>query len=241
MDIRFEQDGQVLRIIFNRPDHGNAFSDSMITDLTREIEGAEKAAKVIVLRGEGTDFCSGRVPSPSPADPIERRRWGDSVFRCYDAFRLSTVPTVAVVKGRSFGFGCAIAALSDITLADETAQFRLPEMSNKIMPANAMSALIHRLSTKSIAYLALTSETISAQRAKEAGLVSDVVPTSHLEDAVTRITDNMLSMPAVALNGVKEFLRSATNMPVEGAIELARNLHAVINASAEMRKPVDHQ
>ena len=47
----------------------------------------------------------------------------------------------------------------------------------------------------------------------------------------------MLKAPAVATNGVKEYLRHAMTMDVPSAVDLARNLHAVVNSSSEMRRP----
>jgi len=56
-DILTRQDRAILHITLNRPERGNAVSDEMVAELTGILEGAEKTASVVVLRGAGVDFC----------------------------------------------------------------------------------------------------------------------------------------------------------------------------------------
>ena len=114
--------GHVLEIILNRPEIGNAASDAMAVELTKLLLGAGESSEIVVLRGAGEDFCVGREtmgkrPPGPPLEAFELRRRNDVVFNCYGAFRRCEVPVIGVVKGRAFGFGCAIAAVCDITLA----------------------------------------------------------------------------------------------------------------------------
>ena len=131
-DILTKQDGPILHITLNQPGRGNAVSDEMVAELTGIIAGAEKTSSVVVLRGAGADFCVGRAvmgaaPTNDP-DAYERRAFSDVVFDCYGAMRNAKVPIIAVVQGRALGFGCAIAAACDITLASD--QGRVPSAGN---------------------------------------------------------------------------------------------------------------
>ena len=133
------RDGRVATITLNRPDRGNAVSDEMVAELARLVNDAASQADLVLLRGAGADFCVGRAPPPAPPperepEALERRRFSDVVFECYAAMRNTPVPVIAVVQGRAFGFGCAVAAACDITLAGESARFHLPEMAHSIMP-----------------------------------------------------------------------------------------------------------
>ena len=60
-EIISQQDGPILRITFNRPDHGNGATDAMATELTRLLNGAAEKSRLVVLRGAGKDFCIGRA------------------------------------------------------------------------------------------------------------------------------------------------------------------------------------
>jgi enoyl-CoA hydratase len=243
-EILAEQDGGILRVTINRPDAGNAMTDAMALELTGIINDAPKTARMVLLRGAGADFCVGRAtmgatpPLSPPRDPeaLERRRFSDVVFNTYGAIRDCQVPVVCVVQGRALGFGCAVAAVADITLASDNATFQVPEMLHNILPTMVMSALADRASRKALTYLVYSTKAVSAERALSYGIVSDVVPRSELEAAVEMLCENILQAPAVATEGAKDYLRRAMTMDVPSAVDYARNLHAVVNSSSEIRK-----
>jgi enoyl-CoA hydratase len=239
-EILHEQDGAILRITLNRPEAGNGMTDAMAAELTRLIDGAADSAHFIILRGAGEDFCTGRAQAKSAKEArpeaLERRRQSDVIFNCYGAFRRSPVPIIAVVQGRALGFGCAIAALADITLAGEAARFQLPEMSHNIMPTMAMSSLVDRVPLKALSYLTYSTAVIGPERALSFGIVSEVVPDEGLEQALQTLCTALSKAPRPAIHAVKEYVRSALSMDIQAAVDFARNLHATVNSSSEMRK-----
>jgi enoyl-CoA hydratase len=240
-DILVQQDGKILRVTLNRPDAGNAATDDMARTLTRVLGEAGKTSELVVLRGNGANFCLGRAgmtggPPPTVPEAIERRRAFEVVFDCYAAFRRCEVPVVGAIHGRAAGFGCAIAALCDVTMAADDASFQVPEMAHNILPTMVMSALHDRVPRKAIGYLTWSTTVIDAERALTFGIVSEVVPTAGLDDAVAGFCDMILKTPPIAVRGVKEYLRSGLHTDPQASIDYARNLHAVINASSEIRK-----
>jgi len=239
-DILTKQDGRILRITLNHPERGNAVSDAMVAELTGIIEGAEKTSSLAVLRGAGADFCVGRAvmgaaPKNDP-DAYERRAFSDVVFNCYGAMRNAKVPIIAVVQGRALGFGCAIAAACDITLASDDAVFQVPEMAHNILPTMVMSSFVDRVPRKAISYLVYSTAEITPERALSFGIVSDIMPAAEIDAAVETLCAAILKAPLPAIYGVKEFVKTAPDMAVHGAVEFARNLHATVNSSGEMRK-----
>lgn len=239
-DILTKQDGPILNVTLNRPEHGNAVSDQMVADLTGIIEGAEATASVVVLRGAGADFCVGRAqmgstPKSEP-DAYERRTFSDVVFNCYGALRNVKVPVIAAVQGRALGFGCALAAACDITLAGDKATFAVPEMAHNILPTMVMSSFVDRVPRKAISYLVYSQAEIGPERALAFGIVSDVVAAAQLDHAVETLCAAILKAPRPAIYGVKEYVRTAPDMAVFGAVEFARSLHATVNSSAAMRR-----
>ena len=154
-EILVQRNGPVTEIVLNRPDHGNAATDDMAKELTR------------LLRGAGKDFCVGRatmgVAPAGPIEAIERRRSVEVIFDCYGAIRNSPIPVVGIVHGRALGFGCAIAAVCDITIATDAATFQVPEMAHNILPTMVMSAMIDRVPRKAFTYLVYSQATISAE------------------------------------------------------------------------------
>jgi enoyl-CoA hydratase len=238
-DIRVEQRGDVLHLTLNRPDSGNGVTDAMAGELAGVLLGAADTSRLVVLRGAGRDFCVGRAGGrPGIANPeaLQRRRSTEVIFNCYGAFRKTPVPIVSLVQGKALGFGCSIAALCDITIATEDAQFQVPEMSQRIMPTMVMSSLVARLSRKAISHLVYTSALISAERAMMFGIVGDIVSSENAEAALDAVCAAILHAPAPATLGVKEYLKTAMHMDVQGAVDYARNIHATINSSSEMKR-----
>ena len=243
-DILSKQNGPILEITLNRPERGNGADDAMAIELTRLIENAPAGTACIVLRGAGADFCTGRVqsgpPPTGPGNAFAVRQFFEAVFKCYGAIRNSPVPVIAVVQGRALGFGCAIAAVADITIASDAATFQVPEMAHNILPTMVMSSFVDRIPRKAFTYLVYSTATISAERALAFGIVSDVVPAAKLDDAVAQVTGAILKAPLPAVRGVKEYARHAFSMHTDSAIDFARNIHALINSSAEMRRAAAH-
>jgi enoyl-CoA hydratase len=235
----------VTTISFNHPERGNTFSDEMTVELTSLVRSAEHQSRLVILTSKGPDFCTGRVSGGvRSSDPLDRRQAGDVIFDCYSALKECRVPTIAVVRGRAFGFGCAVAAACDLTFAEDRATFALPEMAHNVMPGNAMSALAGNLSRKAMTFLALSTEPVSAQTALAMGIVSQVLPGDTLDGAVANFVQRLLSMPQPALEAVKEYASLAPELGARGAVQLARNLHATVNSSAHVKKrqaqPQDH-
>ena len=231
--------GPVLEITLNRPEIGNAASDAMAVELTKLLLGAGESSEIVVLRGAGDDFCVGREtmgkrPPGQQPDALELRRRNDVVFNCYGAFRRCEIPVIGVVRGRAFGFGCAIAAVCDITLAADSAKFQVPEMAHNIMPTMVMSALVDRVPRKAMTYLVWSTAVVSPARAREAGIVSEIFPAVELDSAVDALCEQIMKAPRPARVGCKDYARGALDMDVTGAIEYARSIHAVINSSSEM-------
>jgi enoyl-CoA hydratase len=240
-DIIAQQDGPVLRITLNRPEQGNGISDEMARELTRLLGSAAETSHLVVLRGAGADFCTGRAApppgaAPRPMEGLETRRYFDVIFDLYAAFRKAPVPIVGVVQGKALGAGCAIAALCDITIASEAARFQVPEMAHNILPTMVASSFVDRVPLKALTYLIYSTAVITPERALSFGIVSEIVPPEALDDAVAKLCAAMLKAPLPALLAVKEYARSAPKMDVQGAVDFARNLHAIVNSSSEMRK-----
>lgn len=240
-EILVQQDGPILRVTLNRPNDGNAMSDNMATELAGILDGAADTSQFVLLRGAGTDFCTGRWyaanrPAGGSPEALALRRRNEVVFNCYGAFRRSPIPIVGVAQGRSVGFGCALAALCDITIASDSATFQFPEMGHNIMPTMAMSALVDRVPRKALMYLIYSTAVIGAERALSFGLVSEVVPAGKLDETVQNLCAALLKSPAPATLAVKEYAQAALSMDLQGAVDFARNLHATINTSSEMRR-----
>ena len=235
----FEQRGRMLAATFNRADD-NAVSDAMAVELSSALLAAHETSDMVLLRSVGPDFCTGRVRNPDAGPPepeaYARRPEYDAIFNCYKAVREAQVPVVGVIEGRCMGFGTAVAALCDVSLASSAAQFNIPEMNHNIMPTMVMSALYDRIRRNAILWMTYTAEFIDADRAQAYGIVSQVVDAGRLEEEVERFCETLLSRPRPAILGLKEYLRVAPGMDDRGALDYARSLHSMVNTAAAMKR-----
>ena len=233
-----EKEGDVTTIILNRPEAGNRQTDTTWDEVTKILDAAAQDSRAILFKGAGDDFCLGREAMGQPGPVLEAygvRDRSETIFNLYGAFRNAKVPIIGIVQGRAVGLGCALAALCDITIASDRARFQLPEMSHRIMPTIAMSALVDRLPRKAATYLVYSTQEIDAQKALMFGLVSNVVPASELDATVAALVEHFKKTPLAALLAVKEYARSAFSMSTQAANDFARNLHATVNSFSGMR------
>ncbi len=234
--VRCETSNGVTTITLTRPDCGNLISNQTGAEIAAMIQGATDS-RLIVLRGEGEDFCLGRDGAAMRAQgPLKtaldvRRGNTEPALLVYGAFRRTTVPVLGVVQGRAIGFGCALAGLCDVTIASDDSQFQLPEMEHGIPPCLAMSALLGNVTPKGIMYLVYSTEVIDAQRALMMGLVSKIVPRADLAKEADAFIAKTLSRVPAAVPAVKEYMRSAPRMEPQAAADFGSNLLAGVLAS----------
>jgi enoyl-CoA hydratase len=234
-EILSSRDGAVVTITLDRPADGNLLT----LDAVRELAAAFRAAsvtdaKVIMLRGNGADFCRGRGGGapPSPTAMKMRANVCEPILDVYDAMGSARQPIVGVVQGAAFGFGCAIASVCDVTVAHETARFKLPEMAINLPPTLAMSALMPRVGRKPLGWMVYAMDELDAATACQIGIVSKVAPGTQVEAEVAKLLATMTARSPEALVAVKDFLRSAPHMEPRGMADYGANLLAAVLSSA---------
>jgi enoyl-CoA hydratase len=230
--------GRLLKVTFNRPDDCGV-SDSMAQALSDVLSQAHLQADAVLLSGKGPDFCTGRIRDVAGAPQAEayaRRDEYDGVFGSYQAIRACKLPVVAVIRGKAQGYGAAVAALCDVSIASDKATFNIPELGHRVMPTMVMSAIADRVARNAALWMAYSTDFIDASRALGYGLISHVVADEKLDEEVARFCSALLSRPRPAILGLKEYLRVAPRMDEQGAADYARSMHSMVNAFSGMRK-----
>jgi len=230
------RDGAVVTIALDRVSEGNLLTVDGVRELAAAFRAAGSTdAKVIALRGNGADFCRGRDPkggAPSPTAMKMRANVCEPILDVYDAMSAAHQPIVGVVQGMAFGFGCAIASVCDITIAQDTARFKLPEMEKDLPPTLAMSAVMPRVPRKVLAWMVYSMDELDAHAAHQVGIVSKVAPEPMVEMEVDKLLKTMTARSPEALMAVKDFIRSAAHMEPRGMADYGANLLAAVLSSA---------
>jgi enoyl-CoA hydratase len=207
-NIIFEKDGDVAVIKFNRPKALNAVNPSLINDLNEALDEIESdtSTRVLILTGEGEKaFVAGadisHMVNFSPLEGREFARNGQNLL-----FRLEglAIPVIACVNGFALGGGTEIAMACDFIYASEKAKFGQPEINLGIIPGFGGTQRLSRLVGKGMAKeLCMSGVIISAQEAKEIGLVNKVFPPENLWEETMKTARLLASKGKVSLRAVK--------------------------------------
>lgn len=220
-------------ITIDRPAEGNILTLEMTDQLGRAFAEPPEGAHFIVLSGNGKEFCAGRVsPMPKAGQAMSaeaiRARVADPVLGFYETVRNVPMPVICVVRGRAYGVGCALAGLGDIIIADETADFRIPEMDRDIPPLLVGTALAGRLSRAALARMIFGRESVDAETAVAMGLASEAVASGDLDARVANWRSQLSQNSPTILASVKRFLNVAPELGFKALCEYA----AVSNSAA---------
>lgn len=228
--IRVENVGNVTTITIDRADKGNRVTNEMGAEVAEALRVAgSDGSRVVVFRGAGPDFCLGRdakgASEGKEANALEiRDNNTNPALSFYGAFRECPIPIIGVARGGAIGMGAALAALCDITIAADTAKFRVPEMDHNIPPLLVGNALADRVSRKVMFYLIYSRDEIDAAQALEFGLISKIVPETALDAEVDVLAAKLADRDLAALKAIKTYVLEAPAMSRSGAIALSTNL-----------------
>ncbi|MEU8145021.1 enoyl-CoA hydratase/isomerase family protein [Nonomuraea sp. NPDC048901] len=235
MDVLLDVAGPVAVITLNRPAKLNAITPEMADALRACLDrvDADPAIRVAVLTGAGErSFCVGSDIRElnAYATPWEFRNRGDYG----DAVRALRKPIVAAVNGYAYGGGLELAMACDIRLAATTATFAAPEIKLGWIGGSGQSALLaHSVGPGNAATMLLTGDPIDAARAKDWGLVTEVLPPDELLPAVRELAGKIAARPPIAAQTAKANLKAAYTMPLDQAIQYERDLQTVCMATAD--------
>lgn len=191
---------------------------AMTEDLATALRNIPAGAKFVTLQASGPDFCAGRQsPTPPAGTKIGysgmRARVAEPVLEFYAKLRDLPLPVIILLRGKAAGVGCAMAALGDLVLADDTARLSIPEMNKDIPPLLVMSALTDRISRASLSRLVLTREEINADEAKAIGLVTHALGKDDMAQTLADIRAALATNSPVVLATVKRFLNLGPELP----------------------------
>jgi methylglutaconyl-CoA hydratase len=189
--IRYEVgDGGIAEIVLDRPEKRNAIDPRTIEEIARALDqaDADEETRVVVVRGEGRDFCAGVDIDHLEATLAYSRQELEADARLFaDLFlhmRRVPKPIVAAVHGNALAGGAGLATACDLVLAADDAQFGYPEVHLGFVPAIVMNMLIRNVGEKQAFELAALGERIDAAEAHRLGLVNQVYSRhSFLDDA----------------------------------------------------------
>src|SRR5215204_938915 len=242
--VLYAVEGAVARITLNRPEKRNALNDAVIA---RVKDGLGKAAgdekvRAVVISGAGKDFCSGadlsalqKIAGASVAENAEDAR---SLLELFLLIRAIQVPVVAAVTGRALAGGCGLATACDLVLASASARFGYPEVKIGFVPAMVMAILRRNVSEKRAFELIARGAEISAEQAKEFGLVNQVFADETFETDVAQYVSEFEKMSASAISLTKTLLYQMDGMSFPGALETGADVNVIARLTDDCQQRI---
>jgi methylglutaconyl-CoA hydratase len=234
-----ERSGGVERVTLNRPDVRNAFNEHVIAELTAWARGAHDDAslRVVIFAGAGKVFSAGadaawmaKMAGYSREDNVRDARAGAEMF-----LAINTIPAIVIgrIHGAALGGGSGLAAVCDIVVADTGAIFGFTETKLGILPAMISPYVLQKIGASAARDLFLTGRRFDATKARDIGLVHDVVPAAELDAAVDRYVAEALSASPTAVARAKTLIPQVLGKPPAEVMEITADAIASQRVSPE--------
>lgn len=219
------QDGAVLHLTLNRPTQYNALSEEMLAALGQALAqiAGDASVRVLVIGGAGKAFCAGHDLRQIRNNPrSEYYQWlFAECAKLMAQIRSLPQPVIARVHGIATAGGCQLVASCDLAVASTEARFATSGINIGLFCATPAVALTRNVSQKPAFEMLFTGEFITADVARERGLVNRVVPLERLDEEIGQLASAILAKPARIVAAGKELFYRQREMGVDAAYQLA--------------------
>ena len=235
--VLYEVRDAVALVTLNRPQALNSFTREMHRALWAVLDQAEAnpAVRALVLTGAGRGFCAGLDLSELDFTPgpglLERADPGPVIHEAFNPTtrRLQSLrmPVVCAVNGVAAGAGASVAMACDIAIAAPSASFVQAFSKIGLIPdAGGSWLLVERLGLARAMALAMTGDKLSAQQAKDWGMIWDVADDALA--AALAMAERLATMPTKALVATRALLQSATTRTLSQHLDEERDTQSAL-------------
>ena len=232
-------------ITLNAPDKLNAVSRKMIAELKQcwEEMGADASVRAVLLTGAGRGFCAGADLSDPDREKSAMSDSGTALEKFFNPtirlMRDLPKPIVSAVNGVAAGVGMSFALASDVAIAGKSASFLQAFARIGLLPDGGSTWFLPRLvGDQRARALAMLAPQISAEQARQWGLIWDVVEDAELMPKATEIARRLAEGPTLALARIKAALNQASGNDLSQQLDLERDSQRELGKSEDFREGV---
>ncbi|MGZ3458262.1 MAG: enoyl-CoA hydratase/isomerase family protein [Archangium sp.] len=234
-----ETEDAIAILTIDRPKALNALNSKTLQELESALSSLPPTARALIITGGGDKaFVAGadisEMVSISAAQAREFAALGHRVFHMLEQL---PIPTIAAVNGFALGGGCELALACDLIYASEKAKLGLPEVSLGVIPGFGGTQRLTRAVGKMRAKeLVFTGERLDAAKAKEIGLVLEVLPAEQLLPHCKAVAGKMIKNGPLAVSQAKRVIEFGADQDLRAANELERQGFAVLFGSQDQKE-----
>ena len=232
-------------LTLNAPDKLNAVSRKMVAELKECWEGLANDASVraVLLTGAGRGFCAGADLADPDRESGAVADSGAALDKFFNpvirTMRAMPKPIVAAVNGVAAGVGMSFAMAADIAFAAKSASFLQAFARIGLLPDGGSTWFLPRLVGDARARaLAMLAPQISAEQAKQWGLIWDVAEDADLMKVATEVARRLADGPTLSLARIKEAMNRAATQPLSAQLDVERDFQRELGKSADFKEGV---
>lgn len=238
--LRFERDGDLATITLDVPEKLNRVSMPARDQLAQLFEelGRDASVRAIVLTGAGDKAftAGGDIAGFLEREPEELSRLAWNVAapeRC-------PKPVIAKLRGFAFGVGLELALACDFRVAADDVELGLPEVKIGMIPGSGGTQRLARMVGLGRAKdLVMRGRRVAAGEALAIGLLTEVVPATELDAAVSRLVDELRALSPLALAMAKRVLNHAYDGPLGLGLEVEGLAYGLLRSTHDFREGVE--
>ena len=224
-----ENVGLIAVVTFNRPATRNTLSEEVIAALHATLGeiATDQSVRALVIASQGPAFSSGhdlKQLTSHRSDADGGRGYFAKTMHACSAMMQAIVnppkPVIAAVQGIATAAGCQLVATCDLAVASDTARFATSGIDNGLFCSTPMVALSRNVPRKQAMEMLMTGEMISAERAREIGLVNLVVAAGYERDSAIALAQKIARKSAYAIKLGKQAFYKQVGMDLADAYRL---------------------
>src|SRR5919197_1910527 len=241
--IRYEVEDGIATITLDSPENRNALSNELLGELLDAFGSArdDDAVRCAVLTSSHEKvFSAGANLDQFSADvPLIHNHFATERFPAlFKLIGQLGKPTLCAANGHVLAGSLGIALACDLILAKDTATFGTPEINVGLFPFMIMALIFRNVPRKKANEMMLLGERLSAEEAREAGIVNKVVSADEFDGAVADWAGKLASKSPVLTKLGKDAVYRQMDMPFDEALDFLRSQLSIAFTTEDVQEGV---
>jgi len=243
MELLFEKNNGIARLIFNRPEKYNSVNKPLAFSFQEALDDIanDNNVRCVIITGNGKAFCAGQDlgevvdPNGPPVEKIVSDHYNPIVRRIQKLEK----PVIAAVNGVAAGAGANIALACDIIVAKKSASFVQAFSKIGLIPdSGGTYSLPRAIGYAKASAIMMLGDKVMAEDAEKWGMIYKVFEDNVFEDAVNKLANTLAKMPTKALALTKSLLVQSSQNTMTEQLALEHEYQTIAGSTYDYNEGV---